>query len=442
MIKVRFAPSPTGFLHIGGARTALFNYMYARAQNGAFILRVEDTDRQRSKDEYLEEILRSMAWLGLEWDELYKQSERFDIYRQQAKRLLENGTAYEQDGAVLLKMTRQEIRFFDIIRGEVVFDTANFVQRDEHDNTVLDAQENPVLKDEVLIKADGSPAYSFCCVVDDALMEISHVIRGEDHISNTPKQILMYTALGFKVPKFAHLPMILDEHGGKMSKRTGAASVTAYREMGFLPEALVNYLMLLGWSPGGDLELMPLKSAVKKFSIKRINKSAAAFSMDKLRWVNAQYIKQKSENDLAEFVAPFLIEQGLLDEQFDRRRLKEVVRLYKNRMADIQEFLERTRYLFDEDIEINGDLSRKNFTPGIVEHFTGLADTLEGLDKFDHLSVEKTFRGFAEDKNIKISDMVHPVRVALTASDVGPGLFETMSVLGKERTVKRLRAVI
>lgn len=439
MIKVRFAPSPTGFLHIGGARTALFNYLYARAQGGAFVLRVEDTDQERSRPEYLEEILQSMVWLGMDWDELYKQSERFEIYRDQARRLVADGAAYEENGAILLKTEPREIKFFDIIRGEVVFDTSNFVRRDDAGQIMCESDGQPKLKDEVLIKADGSPAYNFCCVVDDALMEISHVIRGEDHIPNTPKQLMMYEALGYKPPKFAHLPMILDEQGGKMSKRTGAVAVTAYREMGFLPEALVNYLMLLGWSPGGDLELMPLSAAVKKFSIKKVNKSAAAFSMDKLRWVNAQYLKQKEDAQVAEFVAPFLTVRKLIPEDYDHQWLTDVCALYKSRMADIQEFLDRTRYLFEED-----HVFEKQVPEGLDEEirkaFAELAGRLEALDDFKTAEVETVFRGFAEEHRFKMSQLVHPVRVALTASDVGPGLFETMAVLGKDKTVHRLKA--
>src|SRR3989338_1361608 len=269
MVRVRFAPSPTGYLHIGGARTALFNWMYAKAHGGQFILRSEDTDKARSKPEYLDEILDSMRWLGLNWDEFYKQSDRFDLYRKHAQKLLDEGKAYKDGEAVLLKMPQQQIKIYDLIRGEITVDSAE-------------------IKDQVLLKSDGSPAYSFACVVDDALMQISCVIRGEDHISNTPKQIVIYEALGFKLPKFAHLPLILDDERARLSKRAGAVAVTDYRKQGFLPEAVVNYLMLLGWSPGDNKEKIDLAQAVKKFSIKRINKAGAAFSMDKLKWLNGQ----------------------------------------------------------------------------------------------------------------------------------------------------------
>src|SRR3989338_5266628 len=247
MMRVRFAPSPTGFLHIGGARTALFNWMYAKANNGTFILRIEDTDRVRSRQEFVDEILRSLEWLGLKWDELYKQSDRFHIYREYAEKLLSEGKAFKDGEAIVLKkIPGQKVKIYDMIRDEIEFD------KTEH-------------KDQVLIKSDGSQTYSFACVVDDALMEISCVIRGEDHISNTPKQILIYEALGFKIPKFAHLPLILDPEGGRMSKRAGSTAVTEYRTLGFLPEAIVNYLMLLGWSPGNNQEKVPMASALKTF---------------------------------------------------------------------------------------------------------------------------------------------------------------------------------
>ena len=430
MIKVRFAPSPTGFLHIGGARTALFNYMYARSQGGMFVLRIEDTDMERSKKEYLDEILDSLTWLGLEWDETYQQSARFEIYREYAQKLLDEGKAYRDGTAVILKIAGGDqgggtaggslIKFFDVIRGEVSFETET-------------------IKDQVLIKSDGSPTYSFACVVDDALMEISHVIRGEDHISNTPKQIAIYGALGFKVPKFAHVPLIMDEEGGRMSKRTGATAVTEYRRMGFLPEALVNYLMLLGWSPGGDQEVITLPSAIKKFSIKKINKSAAAFSMDKLRWLNAQYIKMKSDEVLADFVMPFLKEQWGIDEEKDRKRIQMIVRLYKTRMADAQEFLDRTAYLFTDSDYGDPQLKAQELQPDKTQYFQNLADALESLNDFSSSAAEPAFRMFAKRRGIEAGELVHPVRVALTGSDVGPGLFETMEVLGKEKTVQRLR---
>ena len=252
MVRVRFAPSPTGYLHIGGGRTALFNWLFARSKGGKFVLRIEDTDQPRSKKEFLDEILFSLDWLGFNWDEIYYQSQRFDIYREYAQKLLQSGLAYleksEKGEAIIFKVTPQKVQVKDLIRGGIEFDAET-------------------IKDQVLIKSDGTPTYNFACVVDDASMNITHVIRGDDHISNTPKQILLYQALNFTVPEFAHLPLIMGTEGGRLSKRTGATAISDYRKMGYLPQALVNYLLLLSWSPGGDRELVTLKEAVGLFDI-------------------------------------------------------------------------------------------------------------------------------------------------------------------------------
>jgi len=420
MIKVRFAPSPTGFLHIGGARTALFNWLYARSQSGKFVLRIEDTDLERSKPEYLEEIMKSMQWLGLAWDEFYKQSDRFAVYREYAQRLVAEGKAYNEGPAVLLKNVAQKIKFFDLIRGEVEFDSE-------------------LLKDEVLLKSDGSPTYSFACVVDDALMEITHVIRGEDHISNTPKQILIYQALGLKAPKFAHLPLIMDPEGGRMSKRTGATAVSEYKTLGFLPEAIVNYLMLLGWSPGANQEKVTLDSAVKKFSIKQVNKAAAAFSMDKLKWLNQQYIKEMPAEKLTQLLVPFLRAKGWLGENFDQKHLAEVVKLYKSRMATLTEFLDRAAYVFTDNFPVDPEVAAEVFSAEQKKNFQLLSERVERAGAFDFKTAEEIFRGLVAEMGISADQLVHPVRVILTGAKVGPGLFETMAVLGKEKTAQRLR---
>ncbi|MDP8211939.1 MAG: glutamate--tRNA ligase [Candidatus Zapsychrus exili] len=441
MIKARFAPSPTGYLHIGGARTALFNFMYVKAQKGTFVLRIEDTDQVRSKKEYEEEILASMKWLGMDFDEIFYQSKRFDLYQGYAQKLVDQGKAYKQDNAILFKMESCELKLYDLIRGEINFDTSNFTARNEDGSTVVDAAGSPVLKDEVLIKNDGSPAYSFACVIDDATMEITHVIRGEDHISNTPKQMMMYEALGFKPPKFAHLPLIMGEDGGRLSKRTGAVAVSDYKAQGFLPEALVNYLLLLGWSPGNNQEIISLDSAISKFSIKKINKAAAVFSMDKLRWVNAQYTKTMDAQKLVDFLVPFLKEKEYINDTFDQSKLVKVVNLYKGRFADINEFLERTDFIFIEDIVIDEEMRAKHLLDNQKSAFKLLSDRLSILDNFDTLSAEKTFREVVSELSLEASGLVHPVRVALTGKDIGPGLFETMDILGKDKTVKRLLKV-
>ncbi|MBI3314722.1 MAG: glutamate--tRNA ligase [Candidatus Omnitrophica bacterium] len=426
MVRVRFAPSPTGYLHIGGARTALFNWMYAQAQGGRFILRIEDTDKARSKPEYLDEILDSMRWLGLNWDELYKQSERFDLYRQYAQKLLDEGKAYKDGEAVLLKMPEKQIKIDDLIRDEITIDTSQ-------------------IKDQVLLKSDGSPAYSFACVVDDALMQISCVIRGEDHISNTPKQIVIYEALGFNLPKFAHLPLILDDERARLSKRVGAVAVSDYRRQGFLPEAMVNYLMLLGWSPGDNKEKIGLPQAVKKFSIKRINKAGAVFSMDKLKWLNGQYIKEMDDARLALLVTPFLKEKGWdpkaagKDLPAGQAGLASIIHLFKLRMSTLADFLDWADFIFNDDVSYDEDARTEHLSKNMVREFNLLADRLNAGADFNATTAEEAFRSLVKELGIEAGALVHPVRVALTGRAVGPGLFDTMAVLGKDRTVNRLR---
>ena len=422
MVKVRFAPSPTGFLHIGGARTALFNWMYAKAQGGVFVLRIEDTDLERSKPEYEAEILDSMAWLGLAWDEFYKQSERFAIYRQQAEKLVADGKAYREGTAVLLKVEKSRVvRFDDLIRGLIEFNT------DE-------------IKDQVLMKSDGSPAYSFSCVVDDAFMGITHVIRGEDHISNTPKQILVYEALGFKVPKFGHLPLIMGADGARLSKRFGAVAVSDYRGEGFLPEALVNYLMLLGWSPGNQ-EIVGLQAACAKFSIKKVNKTAAQFNMEKLKWTNGQYIKASDTARLTDLIIPLLQEEGLIPATYDRAPIEAAVQLFKGRMLTLRDFIERAGFLFMKELSLSDEIKVELGAKDLALAFGLLADRLEKVEPFDVASAENVFRALVAELGMASGDLVHPVRLAISASTVGPGLFETMAVLGRERTVGRLRTV-
>ncbi len=419
MVRVRFAPSPTGFLHIGGARTALFNWMYAKAQGGQFILRIEDTDKVRSKPEYLEEILESMKWLGLTWDEFYKQSDRFELYRQYADKLLAEGKAYKDGEAVVLKVLEKSIKIYDLIRGEIVVDSKE-------------------IKDQVLMKSDGSPTYSFACVIDDALMEISCVIRGEDHISNTPKQILIYEALGFKLPKFAHLPLILDPEGGRMSKRAGATAVTEYRTQGYLSQAIVNYLMLLGWSPGNNQEKILMASALKTFSIKKINKAGAAFSLEKLQWLNSQYIKEMDTAQLAETLRPLVAAQ-YPEARIEGKELEHMVQLYKGRMNTLLDFLDWTGFIFNEQVHFDEEVKTKHLTQDMRREFDLLAGHLSAVSDFNVKSAEEAFRGVVAQLGIEAGVLVHPVRVALTGKAVGPGLFETMVVLGQERTVRRLK---
>lgn len=433
MKKVRFAPSPTGYLHIGGARTALFNWLFAKAEKASFTLRIEDTDAKRSKKEYLDEILFSMRWLGMEWDELYYQSERFKIYADYAGKLLSSGLAYEAEPlsveggealpggkAIILKVSGQKVVMRDLIRGEIEFDTS-------------------VIKDQVLIKSDGTPTYNFACVVDDALMEITHVIRGDDHISNTPKQLLLYQSLGFPVPAFAHLPLILAKEGGRLSKRKGATAISEYRDAGFLPEALVNFLLLLGWSPGENREIISVDEAVKLFNIKDINKTAAILDMDKLNWINNQYLKNKDPAVLAEQLVPLLAEKGFINkDNFDRKYLVSLVQLFQSRLTVLQDFVERADFFFTEDVAMDEAAREKYLSADRSREFRLFAERLKVLEPFTVEAIENSFRQLVEELAVQARELVHPVRVALTGKTVGPGLFEVIYHLGRDRSVSRL----
>lgn len=451
MIRVRFAPSPTGNLHIGGARTALFNWLYAKAKGGQFILRIEDTDRQRSKDDYLKEILDSMRWLGFHWDEIYYQSQRSGIYKKFAEKLIDEGKAYYQkpeygnqkpeygnqkpgyrdqrpqgeldnlQEAIVFKVQPCAVKINDLIHGEIEFDAQ-------------------LIKDQVLIKSDGTPTYNFACVVDDASMEITHVVRGDDHISNTPKQALLYQALGFDMPNFAHLPLILDKSGGRLSKRTQATAISEYRQLGFLPQALVNYLLLLGWSPGENREIIDLEEAMKHFDIKDANKTAAVFDLDKLNWVSNHYIKISPAEEITNLLTPMILEKFPQAKEYcsDRQWLENLIRLYQGRINTLRDFLEWADFFFLNEITVAEELKDKFLNQDLSREFRMFIERLQGLKLFNPPSIEEAFRNLVKDLNISSRKLIHPIRVALTAKTVGPGLFEVISFLGRERAKRRL----
>lgn len=423
MIRVRFAPSPTGYLHIGGTRTALFNWLFAKANQGRFILRIEDTDKKRSDKKYLDEILDSLKWLGLSWDELYFQSERTAKYHEFAERLLREEKAYKSAGAIILKMPKINLKIEDQIHGLIEFDTS-------------------VIKDQVLIKSDTTPTYNFACVVDDADLQISHVIRGDDHISNTPKQVVMYQALNLSIPKFAHLPLILGKDGGRLSKRTGATAISDYRRMGYLPEAIVNYLMLLGWSPGENQEIITLDSAIKKFSIKKVNKTAAVFNLEKLNWINNQYLKKADTKRLTDLLIPLLKEKKYLSKDFNRNWLEGVVKLYQPRLTTLRDFCDWADFLFLKKPKFTTEAKEKLTGKQLKDTFKLLLERIEKLEPFDIHTTEATFRDLVKELNLPSADLVHPVRAALTGKTIGPGLFETMVILGKPKTEERLSQAI
>jgi glutamyl-tRNA synthetase len=443
VIRVRFAPSPTGKLHIGSARTALFNWLYARAKDGQFILRIEDTDQARSKKEYLDEILSSLSWLGFDWDEIYSQSQRMDIYKEYAQKLVEEGKAYSvsplasspvnqldrktgkpenrQTKAIVFKIQPQKIKINDLIHGEIGFDTS-------------------LIKDQVLIKSDGTPTYNFACVADDAAMGITHVIRGDDHISNTPKQALLYQALGFKIPIFAHLPLILAKAGGRLSKRTGATAISEFRKLGFLPEALVNYLLLLGWSPGENREIINIQEAVKVFDIKDTNKTAAIFDLEKLNWVNNYYIKKGPTKRLADLLIPMLKQRFSQAEGccFDRQGLEGLIKLYQCRINTLGDFLDWADFFFLDEIKIKQELIDKFLSQDLSKELRLFIERLNRLEPFAVSNIEEAFRDLVKELNITSRQLIHPIRVALTGKTIGPGLFEVIYYLGKGKTELRL----
>ncbi|MDP3730147.1 MAG: glutamate--tRNA ligase [Candidatus Omnitrophota bacterium] len=422
MVRVRFAPSPTGYLHIGSARTALFNWLYARHNKGAFILRIEDTDKERSKPEFLEEILASLKWLFMTWDgELTFQSQRFDIYKKYADMLVEKGLAYLEGPAIIFKVEKsKKVAFEDMIRGRVEFSTDD-------------------IKDQVLMKSDGTPTYNFACVVDDHEMQITHVIRGDDHISNTPKQVMLYEALGLGLPKFAHIPMILSKDGGRMSKRHGATSIFEYKNMGFLPEALVNYLSLMGWAPGNDVEILPIEEIVKLFDVKDVNKTGAIFDMDKLSWINGQYIKNMEINALTDKVEVFLKDRNIIQDNFDRMKLIEIIKIYKERMRILEDFIGAYRIFFSDELEYDEKAVEKHLKkPNSKEIINRCKSAIEADAKFDKVSIEEAYRKLADELKIKAAELIHPTRVAISGKTVGAGLFDMMELLGREKVLKRL----
>lgn len=425
-IRVRFPPSPTGFLHIGGARTALYNWLFARHHKGTLVLRLEDTDRARSTDEAVESILESMTWLGLDWDEgpLF-QSKRLDIYKEHVEKLIKEGKAYysedaEKGRAVRFKMGEGVTEIDDLIHGKITFDAS-------------------LIEDFVILKADGFPTYNFACVVDDCTMGITHVIRGDDHISNTPRQVAIYNTLGFKLPEFGHIPMILGEDGTRLSKRHGAASVTEYREKGYLPEALTNFIALLGWSPGGDQEFLTRDEMIEKFSLKRVNTTPARFDTTKLDWMNSHYIRQTSAETLIEKLKPFLTKAGIDTTKLSMPWLKKLVELYHERFKTLEDFAVQTRIFFSDNVEYDEAAFEKFIKKdGVSNLLKEASGELSKLDGFEIEKLEHCLRALTEKYKIGFGKLAQPLRVAITGKSVSAGIFETMELLGKEKTLKRL----
>jgi glutamyl-tRNA synthetase len=459
-VRVRFAPSPTGFLHIGGVRTALFNWLFARQQQGVFILRIEDTDQSRSTDESIQAIIEGMKWVGLDWDEgPFRQTERMELYRRYAMKLFETGHAYwcvckaeelearrkeaeakglsprydgrcrrltiahpPGDAALRFKAPQEgQTVIDDLIKGKVVFD-----------NTVVD--------DLIILRSNGYPTYNFSVVVDDALMGVTHVVRGDDHLTNTPRQIPIFEALGFAVPRFGHLPMILGADKTRLSKRHGATSIMAYRDMGYLPDAMVNYLVRLGWSHG-DQELFSRQELIEKFSWDHVQKSAAIFNPDKLLWMNAEYIRTGPPRQVAQALVPLLEHAGLGKEveAVSHEWLAQLVVLVKERVKTLVEMVEWVKPYFGQDAELEAEAAQKFLTPAVAPVLRKLLSRFEAFPSFSKPSWEESFKQLVEEEGIKMGVLAQPVRVALTGRAASPGLFEVMEVLGRERTLHRLR---
>jgi glutamyl-tRNA synthetase len=468
LVRVRFAPSPTGFLHIGGARTALYNWLFARANHGTFILRIEDTDRTRSTEEAVKAILDGMEWLGLDWDEgpdvggdfgPYFQTERLKTYTEWAQKLIDEGKAYycfctpeeltEQRrisaekkeapkySALCRKLSKQEaerlkasgkpyvIRFRlpesgatvvdDMIRGKVSF-------------------ENEVLDDFVIVKSDGFPTYNFAAIIDDHLMRISHVIRGDDHLSNTPRQILLYKAFGLTPPIFAHIPMIMGSDKARLSKRHGATSVIEYKSMGYMPDAMVNYIARLGWGYK-DQEIFSRAELIEKFRIDKVQKTSAVFDMTKLNWLNSMYIKNTPTEQILELATPFL-ENAYPG--FDKAFALRVIKSMQDRLKTIIDIVPLSEYFFKDDYALDEQAKIKYLDkPGAKEIIEKLRVRLIGAD-FTKEGLEPVFKGLAEELKVKLGDIIHPTRVLLTGRAESPGIYDVLELLGKEKSLKRL----
>jgi glutamyl-tRNA synthetase len=459
MIKTRFAPSPTGHLHIGGARTALFNWLYSRHHKGIFVLRIEDTDVERSKDEYTKAILDGLEWLGIDWDEgPYFQMERMDFYKEHAFRLLNAGHAYkcycstetlEAKRNLALKEGRKPsydrtcrdaapktgddpfvIRFKTPVSGTITFD---------------DVVRGPIsvrceeLDDLVILRTDGTPTYNFTVVVDDALMGVTHIIRGDDHINNTPRQIVIYEALGYPVPRFAHVPLIHGKDKARLSKRHGATSLIEYKSEGFHPEALMNYLARLGWAHG-DQEVFSREELVEHFDLANVGKSPAIFDTDKLTWLNGQYMKTLPESLIAERLIPFLAGMGFAAP--DEETLAPIVTILKERAKTLKEMAQMAAFFFVDEIEYDEAARTKFLTPESKPVLERFLSGFKGLSSLDEPEQKSLVDEISREINKKLGAVAQPIRVALTGRTVSPGIFEIISILGKQTVERRIQKAI
>jgi glutamyl-tRNA synthetase len=431
MVRVRFAPSPTGYLHVGGARTALFNWLFARRQGGTFVLRIEDTDAERSSWEMVAGIVDGLRWLGLDWDEgpdvggphaPYFQSQRLEMYRARAEQLVAEGKAFLDEGAIRFKVPPGQTAFDDLVHGRVSF-------------------ENEHIENFVILRSDRHPTYHLSVVVDDIDMRITHVVRGDDHVSNTPKQVLLYDAFGAAPPAFAHVPLILGPDKKRLSKRHGATSVMEYHRLGYLPEAMVNFLALLGWSPGGDRELFSKDELVGCFTLEGISGGNAVFNPEKLDWFNQQHIARMSPPELLQRIEPLLRAEGLWRDSLtgaDAGWIASVLELLKPRVKKLDQLVDELRPCLVEHTNNDPQAAAKPLTDSAREGLNVLATELQRAPARDAAAIESILRSTAERLGLKAAVLIHATRVAVTGRAVSAGLFDVLSLLGPDRVVRRL----
>lgn len=433
-VRTRFAPSPTGFLHVGGARTALFNWLYARQNGGKFVLRIEDTDEKRNTREAYQVIYDGLNWLGLDWDEgpdkggefgPYQQSERSGIYERYLGILEAGGHVYEDNGAVRFRSPRKPVVVEDIVCGRIEFDMSN-----------------PATHPDMTIRRpDGSWIFHFVNVVDDIEMKLTHVIRGEDHLSNTPKHVELYQAIGAVPPKFAHIPLILNHEGKKLSKRDGGSSITYFLDLGYTPEAVANYLCLLGWSPGDNRELLEIPEILSLFDLGQINRRNAIFDLDKCFWLNGQHILKMSEGRFEELALPFVEKAGI--PYGSREALRPALAIVKPKVKHLSDVPDWIGFLFREDFEFDPEAVAKCLAkPGAGDRLKALGAALSSLDTWTHPEIESRLKETAQAMGVKAGELVHPARVAVSGRSVGPGLYEMFVVLGRDRTLARFEKAV
>jgi glutamyl-tRNA synthetase len=433
--RVRFAPSPTGYLHVGGARTALFNWLYARRHGGVFILRIEDTDIERSSWEMVSGILDGLRWLGLDWDEgpevggphePYFQSQRADKYRAAAEDLHARGLAFQDSGAIRFKVPPGKTIFTDLVHGPIEFDN-------EH------------IESFVILRSDGHPTYHLSVVVDDIDMAITHVVRGDDHISNTPKQVLLYQAFEQPVPAFAHVPLIMGPDKKRLSKRHGATSVMEYERQGYIREAMVNFLALLGWSPGSDEELFTTRELVERFTLEGISGGNAVFNTEKLDWYNHQHLLRLPDDELIARLQPLLSSAALWRAELagpDQDWFVRVLALLKPRAKKLPEYIDGARPFLEAPSSYDPDAVKKQLlTPGLDAHVAALREAFASV-VFDEQTLEETLRRIAGQRGLKAGALIHATRIAMTGRMVSPGLFEMLVLLGRDRVLTRLDTLV